>query len=652
MSSSFGTLGAFGLHMSAPPQCTIYYGLRTVPDESNSARWRPADELFAQGARDEPAVLVVDAPMLDRMSDLRKLPRRVVLVSADDAAQTALGTRALISIVGVNDLCARNRLLDAACVLSCARLAGVRLRRRLARRKHEARETARIGMALMMERDREALLRAIVDQGKRLTGSDAGAMLLAETDTRDVTCLRATFWRFDHLPELRAGDRTYAVDDKTIIGHAARIGEPVVVADAYNLPDDVAFESAPEFDHKHGYYRKSMLVVPMLDHLDHLVGVLLFVNRKTDPSARITNREDADQYVLPYTEREVSLARSLAGQAAVSIENANLYARIEQILESFVKASVSAIDLRDPSTAGHSLRVSSLTTAIAAAVERCGRGKYRDIRFTPTQMRELRFAALLHDFGKITVHEDVLVKAKKLPPVLWERVSARFELIRRTMEIEYYKQRASLRCSNDDNTAAARLEEKLTAQLAQLEHMWTVVRNANQPAVLPTAPAVELCDIATRTFRRGDGSVAPYLTENELHFLQLPRGTLDDAERAEVESHADETYRFLVNIPWTQDLGSLVTFASSHHEKLDGSGYPRRLKGDEIPVQVRMLTIADIFDALTESDRPYKKAVPTDKALDILRAEATAGRLDPDLVEIMIESQVYRRILDEDWRHL
>jgi response regulator RpfG family c-di-GMP phosphodiesterase len=180
--------------------------------------------------------------------------------------------------------------------------------------------------------------------------------------------------------------------------------------------------------------------------------------------------------------------------------------------------------------------------------------------------------------------------------------------------------------------------------------MWTVVRTANQPAVLTAQPAAELSDIATRTFRRGDGNVAPYLTENELHFLQLPLGTLDAAERAEVESHANETYRFLVNIPWTEDLRSLATFASSHHEKLDGSGYPRRLKGDEIPVQVRMMTIADIFDALTESDRPYKKAVPADKALDIIRAEATAGRLDADLVEIMIESQVYQRILDEDWR--
>jgi response regulator RpfG family c-di-GMP phosphodiesterase len=344
--------------------------------------------------------------------------------------------------------------------------------------------------------------------------------------------------------------------------------------------------------------------------------------------------------------------RSLASQAALSIENARLYAQIEQILESVVISSVTAIDERDATSAGHSVRVAALTTGIASAVERGGRGRYRDTRFTEKQMRELRFAALLHDFGKITVQEDVLVKAKKLPPILWERVDARFELIRVTMEREYYRQRASLRLSTEDERLmGARLEQELTAQLDQLARMREVVRDANEPAVLPERSAAELSDIATRSFPR-NGGVAPYLTPQELHFLRIPRGTLDDAERVEIESHASETYRFLAHIPWTEDLGNLATFALSHHEKLDGSGYPRRLKGDEIPVQVRMLTIADIFDALTESDRPYKPAVAPDKALDIIRAEAACGRLDADLVETMIESQAYRGILEVDWRQL
>jgi hypothetical protein len=229
----------------------------------------------------------------------------------------------------------------------------------------------------------------------------------------------------------------------------------------------------------------------------------------------------------------------------------------------------------------------------------------------------------------------------------------RFELIRASMERDYYKQRTNLRQSGDESRPlGARLEEELTAQLEHLDGMWRIVRAANEPAVLPQQSVAELTEIAARTFARSGRGASPYLTPDELHFLQIPRGTLNHAERAEVESHAEQTYRFLSSIPWTDDLGNLCDFALSHHEKLDGSGYPRGLKGDEIPVQVRMITIADIFDALTEKNRPYKAAVPTETALDIIRAEATAGRLDSDLVAIMIESQAYRRILEEDWRRM
>jgi HD-GYP domain-containing protein (c-di-GMP phosphodiesterase class II) len=639
--------------VSALENCIIYHGPNVRPTAGGTAPWRPADELFAMETFDEPAVLVVDSSMLARRELLRRLPRRVVFVAADDEVQAALESRVKISMAGVEGDVGRNRVLHAACVLSCARLAGVRIRRRLASRKLEFRELSRIGMGLMLERDREALLRQIVDQGKRLTGSDGGSMLLAETDARGVKYLRVAVAHFDSLPESELGQHIITIDDSTIAGHAAHTCEPVTVADAYHLPTGTTFGTDQRFEQLYGYYRKSVLAVPMLDHVGRLVGVLAFINRKSDPGVRIQTREDAERYVLPYTAREVSLARSLASQAAVSIENARLHAQVERILESVVKASVTAIDERDPSTAGHSLRVAALTTGIAEAVERGGRGAYRDTRFTGRQMRELRFAALLHDFGKVSVHEDVLMKAKKLPPVLWERVSGRFELIRTTMERDYYKQLARLRHVRDEKRViGARLEEELTAHLYELEQMWAVVKKANEPAVLPEESASQLADIAALTFlRRGDG-VTPYLTSDELRYLQIPRGTLDETERAEVESHAEQTYRFLNTIPWTDDLGNLSNFALSHHEKLDGSGYPRGLKADEIPVQVRMITIADIFDALTEKNRPYKPAVPPDKALDIIRDEAAAGRLDRDLVNIMIESQVYRPILEEDWRRL
>lgn len=610
------------------PACVIYYGPSIVPDAAHAASWRAANSLLENGPGDDSALLIVDAALLERRDELRKLPRRVVLVAADEVVRTTLGNRSPISIAGLHDLAARNRVVAAGCLLACARSAGVRLRRRLARQKLEARELNRIGLALMLERDRDQLLRDIVVQGKRLTGSDSGALLLIETDELDVRRLRPVFWDFDFLPELRVPPVTYPLDGTSIPGYAGLTGHTIVVDDAYNLPASSPFQHERSLDDKFGYYTKSGLIVPMIDHRNQTVGVLALGNRKSDPSGRITDRASADRYVTRYTDREVNLARSLASQAAVSIENEQLHAHIEAMLEGFVKAAATAIDGRDPATAGHSLRVAALTIAIGTALDRTDRGKYRDFHFTHPQMRELSFAALLHDFGKIAVSEDVLMKSKKLPPVLWERVSGRFELIRRTIELE-----ASRRSRG----------EELATRLAEIERMWKIVAAANEPTMRSETAHAELADIATHTFARFDGDVTPYLTRDELHFLQLPFGTLDAAERAEVESHVAQTALFLSHIPWTDDLKHIGTYAGEHHEKLDGSGYPNHLMGDEIPVQARLITLADIFDALTEADRPYKPAVPVETALDMLKAEGKAGRLDSDLVQIMIESESYRR---------
>jgi HD-GYP domain-containing protein (c-di-GMP phosphodiesterase class II) len=373
------------------------------------------------------------------------------------------------------------------------------------------------------------------------------------------------------------------------------------------------------------------------------------MNRKSDHRASLKDAESFARYVVPYEDRHVRLTRALASMAAVSIENAQLHSQIEDIFESFLKAAVSAVDARDPTTAGHSLRVASLTAELAEAVEHATRGRYRDLRFTAVQMRELRFAALLHDIGKVAVREDVLVKAKKLPPILWERIDARFDLIQRTMELERCRMENG-QCSVSANDGG--VDEQLAVQLQELERLKEIVRAANEPAMLAKDADASLRDIAQRTFNRADGRSQPYLTADELHFLQIARGTLDEQERTEIESHVQKTHQFLSGIPWTDNLKNLVTYASGHHEKLDGTGYPKRLTEKDIPVQTRLITLADMFDALTSSDRPYKAAVPADKALDIIRREADEGMLDRELVDIMTESHVYESILGQDWRQL
>jgi hypothetical protein len=242
------------------------------------------------------------------------------------------------------------------------------------------------------------------------------------------------------------------------------------------------------------------------------------------------------------------------------------------------------------------------------------------------QLRELRLAALLHDVGKLAVPEEVLNKARKLPPLLWERVNARFDLIRRSLELESCRDTAG-----DGN---------LRDSLDDLERARRAVRDANEPSMMDGDDESALSEIAGRHFRGPDGDDAPYLTDEELHYLQIRHGTLDERERALIEFHVDATYRFLSRIPWTDDVKNVATYAYAHHEKLDGSGYPRHVAAKDIPVQARIITLADIFDALTEADRPYKPALPRERALEILQHEADAGHIDGDLLRIMIESRV------------
>ena len=620
------------------PTCETYGGWGNASD-SGDPPCRPADQLLTAGTViTSPSVLLVDSTLVERVDDAGAVPREVVIVATDELAASALGRRAELSIAGIVDAAARRAILRAACQIAIARFA-------VTQAESEFQELSRISIGLMREHNRKALLRLIVGQCKRLTQSDGGGLLLIREDEDGRQWLRPVLYAFDSIEgEFLAPTSRYPVDDTSIVGHAALLKQPVVIADAYNLPPSATFELNIAWDERHGYRRRSMLVIPMVDQLDRVLGLLVCVNRKTDPDAKITTKEAADRYVIEYSDREVRLARMLASQAAGAIENAILYAQLERAFESFVEASVSAIDLRDPATAGHSLRVAAQVTALAEAVQHRQDGPYRDVRFNAAQMRELHVAALLHDFGKVAVREDVLLKAKKLPPALWERIDARFDLIGRTMELESCRSRVRTNTENGD--------EALVAGLKELARFRELVRAANEPSALDAPTVAELLAIGRCTYERPDGTTAPYLTSEELHYLQLSKGTLDERERAEVESHVGATQRYLSNIPWTDDLKHVVEYAYGHHELLNGEGYPQHLEGDEIPLQTRLITVADMFDALTASDRPYKPSIPVSQALEMLREEAEAGRLDAEIVKVMTESESYRTASTKDWRAL
>ncbi|MCE9499212.1 MAG: HD family phosphohydrolase, partial [Leptospira sp.] len=346
----------------------------------------------------------------------------------------------------------------------------------------------------------------------------------------------------------------------------------------------------------------------------------------------------------PFDSHSEELVMSVSGQAAVAIQNNNLVQEIETLFEGFVTASVSAIEARDRTTSGHSFRVADYTVGLAEVVDRLDSEKYKNVNFTKTQMKEIRYASLLHDFGKVGVREKVLVKEKKLESYELDLIKWRFFYIKKDIEsklhskkLEYLKKRGNF--GFDDYESA--LDVEYRSEIRKLDEMLAVIVHSNEPSVLEQASSERLVDISRVRFSFLDGAELDVLTPAEFNFLSIKKGTLNKEEREEIESHVTHTFHFLNKIPWTSDLKMIPSIAYAHHEKLDGSGYPRRISGIEIPIQSRMMTIADIYDALTAQDRPYKKAVPVDRALDILKMEVKDGHVDQDLLNIFIEAKVF-----------
>jgi response regulator RpfG family c-di-GMP phosphodiesterase len=339
---------------------------------------------------------------------------------------------------------------------------------------------------------------------------------------------------------------------------------------------------------------------------------------------------------------------ALASQAAVAIENSRLYEDIERLFQGFVTAAVTAIEARDPTTSGHSSRVATLTVGLAQAVDRGGEGPYRDVRFSRDQLRELRYAGLLHDFGKVGVREQVLVKQKKLYPGDLDLIRRRFAFLTQSADLSFERERIDRLLAGGREAHDAAIDEirrRHDATRDRLHHQLDAIVKANEPTILPEGSFEELKQINATTYVDFDGVERQLLDDDELQYLMIRKGNLDDRERREIESHVTHTYRFLEQIPWTRELRGIPEIAYGHHEKLNGQGYPRAVTGDAIPVQTRMMTIADIFDALTATDRPYKRAVPWERALDILKMEAREGMLDKHLLSSFIGARVYDQLL-------
>ncbi len=531
---------------------------------------------------------------------------------------------------------------------SAALVTARRSRRDADERARELAELTTIGVALSTERELSTLLELILTQARRVTSSDAGSLYLVERDENGVPRnLRFAAAQNFSLPTLPFSSFTVPIDHSSLAGYAAATGEPLVIGDVYLLPDDVSYRQNRTFDDAFGYRTKSMLVLPMKSHRDEIVGVLQLINCKRAPDMRLMSDEVVDREVLTYDERCVEVTSALASQAAVAIENGRLYEDIERLFEGFVTAAVTAIESRDPTTSGHSGRVATLTVGLAEVVDRTNEGPYRHVSFSREQLRELRYAGLLHDFGKVGVREQVLVKEKKLYPHDLELIRHRFAYLIQRADLEFERTRADFvlaRGHDGYDAMLVALEADRMKRRRELRCYLDSIARANEPTVMPEGSFETLHQIRDKTFIDFEGQVRPLLEDHELQFLMIRKGNLDDTERREIESHVTHTFRFLEQIPWTRELRNIPQIAYGHHEKLNGQGYPNALDGAAIPVQTRMMTIADIYDALTATDRPYKRAVPSEQALDILSLEAKDGMLDATLLDAFVRARVFEQV--------
>jgi len=493
---------------------------------------------------------------------------------------------------------------------------------------HRLKELNEIGIALSRQGDLDHLLETILLAAKRVANADAGTLYLHDPEQR---VLRFAILRTDSLKVAMGGtsgvpirfdpislyDKEGRPDHKMVVTHAALSGETVNLPDAY-AAEEYDFSGTKSFDAKNGYRSTSFLTVPMLNHEDEVIGVLQLINAQDPQSGGI----------VPFDEDHQHLLESLASQAAIVLTNRRLIEQLEELFESLVVLINTAIDDKSPYTGGHCARVPALTMMLAEAA---------GADMTDAQRHELKIAALLHDCGKITTPVDIVDKATKLQTI-FDRIhllDTRFEVLKRDAEIELLRALAA-------GGGEASLRAAYEARLRQLEDDRAFLRRCNVGGeFMAEEDCARVRRIAAYRWRGADGRTADFLSEDEVKNLTIRAGTLTEEERRIINRHIEVSIKMLESLPWPKQLKNVPEFAGGHHERMDGKGYPKGLTREQMSVQARMIGIADIFEALTAADRPYKKGKTLSEALEILGKMKLGGHIDPDLFDVFVREKVY-----------
>jgi len=518
------------------------------------------------------------------------------------------------------------------------------LREQVSRLTERLQHLTDIGLALSGQQNRDRLLEMIVGLARSITGADAGTLYIVDdsgkylewvvmqNDTMNVR-LGGTSGNPITLPPVRL----YAADGQenhaNVSSHVALAREVVNIEDVY-CAEGFDFTGTRRYDEGTGYRSQSMLVIPMENHEREVIGVLQLLNAKDKTTGKVT----------AFSPIGLASVQSLASQAAVALTNTQLIHGLKALLYSFMQSIAAAIDAKSPYTRGHIDRVVDLTMRIAETINNQNDGPYKDVHFNENELEELKLAAWMHDVGKITTPVHVVDKSTKLEAIFdrIEMIRTRFKFIGKALQAELLERLLELAGSGGSRAEMTAVAEELEKRRQDLEADLEFVVSCNKPGEFMSDERIaRVKEIAARTYKDGDAEL-PWLTENEVMNLCIRKGTLTDAERKIIEDHTVVTIDMLSRLPFPKRLSRVPEFAGAHHEKLDGTGYPNHIGGDALSLQARILAVADVFEALTAKDRPYKEPMKLSQAMKIMGFMVKDKHVDGEVFSLFTNAGVYK----------
>jgi len=500
-----------------------------------------------------------------------------------------------------------------------------------------------IGIALSAEQHTPRLLEMILLGAKRITQADGGSIYRVSKAKKEV---QLEIMRTDSLNFAMGGTTGMPVpqkpiplfradgqpNDRFVVTTAVLQRKTIVIPDVY-AAKEFDFSGTREFDKKNNYRSRSFLTIPMMNHEHDVIGVLQLINA----------RDEATGEVVPFTDADRHLAKSLTSQAAMALTNRRLIDEQKKLFNSFIKLIAAAIDEKSPYTGAHCERVPQLTKMLAEAADRAQTGAFKEFSLDEDRYYELEVASWLHDCGKITTPEHVMDKSTKLQTIV-DRIDAvceRMEIVKRDAKVAMQERVIEALQQGDDANLQAR-ESKYNELLAQLSDDQAFLRKHNSGGeFMRPEDQARVRQIAQYRWRNEQGDEQPLLSDDEIENLCISKGTLTDNERRVINNHVSATIKMLRSLPFPKALRNVPEYAGSHHECPNGTGYPNKLSGEAFPIPGRIMAIADIFEALTDNSRPYKKGMPISRALKILELMKNDGKIDPGLFDLFVSEKIY-----------